>query len=204
MSFPDAWGKYFLIGITKKGGSEIQFGSVVEPESLEINLGDVPGESMVNAAGGRIWKSDVEEDGEISFDIIGSTQIDSALAVGGLFQAFIGGTYDTTEPLESDTTWAASEDRARDKFMITVLQTNDTGVLTAGGTTATSTDSKRFWVKGARFISHKESWGDGTNKPSVTFKFPPYIKSGTSKTYAYQSGSATALVALTYTSGDAI
>jgi len=204
MAFPDSWGKQFLLSVTKKGGSEIQLGSVVDPTSLEINLGDVPGESMVNAGGGRIWKQDPEEDGEISFDMIGTVELDSTTAAGGLFQAFVGGTWDTTEPLESDTAWPASDDRTRDKFMVCVLQTNDTAALTAGGTTAASTDSKRFFAKACRLVSHKESWSDGTNKVSVTFKFAPYIKAGTTKTYAYQSGDTTALVALSYTASDAI
>ncbi len=199
MAFPEGWGKYFLISVTKKAGSQIELASVVDPESLEINPGDVPGESMVNAAGGRIWKDDAEEDGEVSFDIIGAVEIDSASAAGGLFQAFIGGTYDTSEPLESDVAWTASDDRARDRFMICVLQTGDTAAATAAGTTAASTDSKRFWCKEARLISLKESWGDGTNKVNVTFKFPPYSKAGTAKNYAFQSGDQTALVAITYT-----
>ena len=199
MAFPDAWGKYFLISVTKKAGSQIELAAVVEPESLEINPGDVPGESIVNAAGGRIWKDDAEEDGEVSFDIVGAVEIDSASAAGGLFQAFIGGTYDTAEPLESDIAWAAGDDRARDRFMVVVLQTNDAAAATAAGVTAAATDSKRFWCKEARLISHKESWGDGTNKVSVTFKFPPYTKAGTAKNYAYQSGDATALTAITYT-----
>ena len=202
MAFPDTWGKYFLISVTKKGGTQIELASVVDPESLKIKPGDVPGESIVNAAGGRIWKDDAEEDGEISFDMVGNVEIDSASAAGGLFQAFIGGTYDTTEPLESDIAWAASDDRVRDKFMVCVLQTNDATAATAAGASAAATDSKRFWVKGARLTSLGEDWGDGTNKVSVTFKFKPYIKAGTAKTYAYQSGDTTALVALTYTSTD--
>lgn len=204
IAFPDCWGKYFLLSVTKKGGSSIQMGAVVDPTSLDINLGDVPGESMTNAAGGKIWKQDSEEDGEVTFDLIGAVEIDSTSAAGGLFQAYVGGTYDTTEPLETDTTWLAGVDQQRDKFMICVLQTNDTSCTLAEGTTAASTDSKRFWVKGARMTSHKESFGDGTNKVSVTFKFPAYTKAGTAKTYAYQSGDTTALVALTYTAGDAI
>ena len=202
MAFPDMWSSYFLLSVTKKGGSEYQYGAVVDPTSLEVNPGDVPGESMVNAAGGRLWKSDPEEDGEISFDIIGAVEISSTEAAGGLFQAFVGGTWDATEPLESDTDWAAGVDRTRDKFMVCVLQTNDTAATTAGGATAAATDSKRFWVKGARLVSHKESWSDGTNKVPVTFKFKPYNKGGTAKCYAYQSGDTTALVALTYTAGE--
>ena len=31
MAFPDSWGKYMLVGITKKGGSEIQLGAVIDP-----------------------------------------------------------------------------------------------------------------------------------------------------------------------------
>ena len=202
MAFPDSWGKYMLVGITKKGGSEIQFGAVIDPTSVEINPGDVPGESAVNAAGGRIWKQDVEEDGEVTFDIIGAVEIDSVSSAGGLFQAFIGGTWDTTEPLESDHAWTSGDNRVRDKFMVCVLQTNDTAAATGGGVTAAATDSKRFWVKAARLVSHKENVGE--NKVSVTFKFPPYTKDGLAKTYAYQSGDTTALAALTYTATDTL
>ena len=203
MPVADMWGKFFLISVTLKGGTQVEFASVVDPTSLEINLGDVPGESVVNAAGGHMWKQDAEEDGEITFDMIGNTNISSSAAAGGLFQMFVGGTLSTSDTRSSDTSWAAGDDRTRDRYMIAVLQTDDAGALGAAATTAASTNSKRFHVKGARFISLKESWGDGTNKVSVTFKFPPYIKAGTTKTYRYDS-SATNLAALDYTSGDAI
>lgn len=203
MAVADMWGKFFFISVTLKGGTQIELASVVDPTSLKVDPGDVPGESVVNSAGGHMWKQDAEEDGELSFDMMGNIDISSSAASGGLFQAFVGGTYSTSDTRSSDTSWAAGDDRTRDRFMVAVLQTDDAAALTAAGTTAASTNSKRFHVKGARIVSLKESWGDGTNKVSTTFKFPPYIKSGATKTYRYDS-SATSLAAITYTSGDAI
>lgn len=194
MAFPDAWDEVFYLGITKKGGSEVQFGAIVDPTSLEIKEGEYNVESMPNAAGGRIWKQDPKTDGEISFEII-PIELDSTTGVG-LFQQFIGGTYDTSEPLETDTSWAASVNRVRDLFRVSVLWTNDPAATAASAATAATTDSLRFWAQDCKFVNMETSFSDGMLKAKITFKFKPFNKAGTAMNYAWQSGDNTALAAL--------
>ena len=201
MAFPAAWNNYFFLGIMKKQTTpvEYEFGAIVDPSSLEISAGDNPFESIPNAAGGRVGKESPEEDGEISFDIW-PVELDTATGVG-LFQQFVGGTYDTVEPLSSVTVWTAGVARNRDLFKIAILWTNDTATnLTASGATTASTDSLRFYCIDARLVSMKESQGDGVKKATVTFKFPAYSKAGTRKNYGWESGDQTALVAFGATS----
>ena len=126
-SFPETWGPYFLLSITRRGASaqtEVQFASMIDPSSLTITPGNRPAEGMPNGSGGRTYKEDPEEDLEISFDIIRGIELDTATAVG-LFQQFVGvsGTtdpnaYDTGEPLATDTAWTAGANRTMDRFRI--------------------------------------------------------------------------------------
>ncbi len=214
-SFPETWGPYFLLSITRRGASaqtEVQFASMIDPSSLTITPGNRPAEGMPNGSGGRTYKEDPEEDLEISFDIIRGIELDTATAVG-LFQQFVGvsGTtdpnaYDTGEPLATDTAWTAGANRTMDRFRIAVLRTNDSGAATAAGTTASNTEFKRFYAINCLFISMEENNSDNYPKYTVTFKCKPYNMAGTMKNYAWESGDDTPAVAFgsatgAYTSG---
>ena len=194
-NLPTAWTETFLIGITKRDGSEIQYGAIVDPSSLSISGGGYPVESIPNSAGGRIRKQSPQEDIEISFDIY---EVDIVSTTGtGLAQQFEGGTFDTSEPMDSDNAWPVGVDRARDLYRIAILFTNDPAATTASGTTATLTESRRRFFNNCNFVGYEESFSDGIAKQTVTFKVPALAKLGTIKNYGFQSGNQTALVALT-------
>ncbi len=202
--FPESWNNYFLLSIQRRGSSaqsEIQFAAIVDPTTWAVT-GEKPAESVVNAAGGRIYKEDPDADIEISFDII-PIELDSTSGVG-LFQQYleVSGTsdpnaYDTSEPLATDLSWPAGVVRTRDKFRIARLFTNDAASTTAGGATAASTDAKRFFANNCIFVNMEENMRDNMLKSTVTFKCKPFNKAGTTKNYGYQSGDDTALAALT-------
>ncbi len=200
MAFPPGWDNYFLLSITRRGGSAVEFAAIVDPTSLEINEGDNPAESMANAAAGRIWRDDPQEDGEVTFDII-PVELDPTTGIG-LFQQFVapsggeGTAYATSEPLATDTSFPAGVNRVRDMFRIAILFTNDPAASTAAGSTAANTESERFFANNCKFISHKTNMSDKQQKTTVTFKFKPFDKAGTLRLYGYQSGEDTALVAL--------
>ena len=194
MAFPDMWDEVFLMSVELAAGTEIQMATIIDPTSLEFGPGDYPSESKPNAAGGRLWSQNPEEDGEITFDIWG-IELDITSGVG-LFQQFIGGAADASEPLTSDIAWPAGVNRVRDLYRIAILFTNDPAATTAAGATAASTDSFRFYANDCRFIGLKPSFSDGQLKQTATFKFKPFSKAGTAKNYAFQSGDQTALVAL--------
>ncbi len=203
MAFPESWDNYFLISVQRRGASaqsEIQFAAIVDPKSLEIEEGEQASEGMPNAAGGRIWRDDPQADGTITFDII-PLELDSTSGVG-LFQQYVGvaggGAYDTSEPLSTTPAgWDAGVNRVRDQFRVAVLRTNDPAAATAMGSTAASTDSKRFIATNCKFVNQTHSASDGQDKTTVTFKFKPWRKDGTTKNYEWQSADQTALVALT-------
>ena len=62
MAFPDAWEETAFVSITKLDGSEIQYMTITE--SIDINVGDNPGESIPTVSGGRLWKRSPQEDGQ--------------------------------------------------------------------------------------------------------------------------------------------
>lgn len=208
MAFPDTWQEVFLISLERASGTDIQLASVIDPDSLEINTPDYPGEGLPNAAGGRGWKQSPQEDVEISFTINQSVDLDAGTAAnvtGGLIQQYIGvsgaGAYDTAEPLITDTSWPAGVTQVRDRFRLAVLFTNDTAVTTAAGATAASTDSERFFCDNLRIVSHKSNFSDGYLKHEITLKAPAKNKAGTTLNFGWESGDNTALSALDTTLG---
>ena len=208
MPFPEAWDNFFLMSITRRGGSELQIAAMVDPKSVKIKEGEHPAESMINAAAGRIWMDGPQADGEITFDII-ELELDSASAVGLIQQYFgrsggEGTAYDTAEPLTTvpATAWAAGVNRVRDMFRIAVMRTNDVAATTAGGATLTATDTLRFYANNCKFVDMDHDF-DGSQKATVTFKFKPFNKAGTIKNADWESGDQTAIPALnTYTAAN--
>ncbi len=138
MAFPDMWDEVFLMSVELAAGTEIQMATIIDPTSLEFGPGDYPSESKPNAAGGRLWSQNPEEDGEITFDIWG-IELDITSGVG-LFQQFIGGAADASEPLTSDIAWPAGVNRVRDLYRIAILFTNDPAATTAAGLFRLSAD----------------------------------------------------------------
>ena len=215
MAFPETWGPYFLFSIQRRGSSaqtEVQFASMIDPTSLEINPGTRPVNLATNAAGGGIYSQEPEEMGELSFDIISGVELDSTSAAG-LFQQFIGvsgnsdpNAYDTAEPLATDTSWLAGQSRNMDRFKLSVLWTNDVAASTAAGATASSTDGKRFISLNCLFKEMKMGHSDNMPKYTAVFVFKPYDKAGTRKNYGWESGDQTAMITFgsangAYTSG---
>ena len=123
---------------------------MIDPTSLKIEPGDRPVTIVNNAAGGGVYNQEPEEMAEISFDIIRGIELDPTTAVG-LFQQFVG-VSGTTDPNDyatggliiTDTIWPTGQSRNMDRFKLSFMWTNDAAATDASGTTASSTDSKRF------------------------------------------------------------
>ena len=199
---PDAWDEVALVSIYRKGDTttgEVNFATITE--TIDISEGDYPGESIPNVAGGRIWHQSPQEDGEITLELY-PVGLGSTTGVG-LAQQWhqVSGTppaaYDTSEPMASDSSWLAGQNRVRDSFRVSILWTNDTAsVATAAAATAATTDSYRFYATDCRIISHKTSFTDKVVKTTVTFKFPSWNKAGTARIGLWEGSIATALGAL--------
>ena len=201
-TFPDAWEEVALVTITKfDASSPANIECAAITETIDIAQGDYPGESIPNIAGGRIWKQSPEEDGEITLELY---PIDASLGDEednlGLFQAFAGGTWDSTEPIASDTSWAAGVSRVRDRFRVVIMWTDDPNATSAeSATTGTDSVALRFTAMGCRLVSHKAEFTDGILKVTATFKYPAMNKAGDTRMWQWEStndGDTTALPAL--------
>jgi len=197
MAFPDAWEENALVEVSKfDATTPLKWQFAASTETIDIGEPDYPGESIPNLAGGRVWKQSPQEDGEITLEMY-PIELDATddAKDKGLFQQYNGGTIDGTDPMVTDSSWAAGVDRIRDRFRVCILWTNDPAATTASGTTAASTDSLRFVALGCRMTSHKAEFTDGILKVSVTFKFPAMNVAGAVKMYQWQSADATAFSA---------
>lgn len=202
MAFPDIWAETALVEVQKfDGTTPLKWQCMAMTESVDISEPDYPGEGIPTLSGGRVWKQSPMEDGEITLEIY-PIELDAADDANnkGLFQQYIGGTYDT-DPITSDTSWVAGVSRTRDRFAVSILWTNDATATVASSTTAASTDSLRFVAISCRIISHKTSFTDGIVKTTITFKYPAMNKAGDTMMQRWESGDDTALVAL-FTNGD--
>ncbi len=210
MAFPEAWGPYFLFSIQRRGSSaqsEIQFAAIVDPTTFVVTLPEKPVESVVNAAGGRIYRFDPEGDGEVTFDIL-PIELDTTSGVG-LFQQYLGvsGTsdpnaYDTSTQLDTDTSWPAGVIRVGDKFRLVTLDTTDVAATTAGGSTTSSTNSLRFFANNCVFVNMELNRRDNQLKSTVTFKYKPFNKAGTTKNYGFSSYNSNLAALTAYTTAN--
>ena len=199
-TFPDAWEETAIVTIQLKAGTAYQYAAITE--TVDISEPDYPTESINNLAGGRIVKQSSMEDGEITLEIY-PIELPTNANNTGLFQFYVGGTADNSEPCITDTTWVAGVDRTRDKYIVAIMWTTDASQTSAmSATTATDKTALRFYAKECRITSHKTSFTDGIVKTTVTFKFPAFVKAGTTMSFAWESSDDTdtsPLPALTYT-----
>lgn len=172
-----AFQETFLLEVCKKGGTAVQFAGVTE-DITTISEGDKDGEGVVLGNGGRIWKRTPEGDYEITVKIYPlSVDITDS---NDMAQFFLGGTYDSTAPIDQVNT------RGRDLFRVVILWTDDTTATVASTATVTGSASRRMYFNDARCTSYKANFGDKILSADVTFKGPAFNKSGTG-TVHYES-----------------
>jgi len=81
-------------------------------------------------------------------------------------------TSDSTQPL------SISVDRARDQYRIVILWTDDTTLTSATSAVNLNQTGLRIVAQNGYITSVKPSFTDGLLKFTVTFKCPPFDKSG--------------------------
>lgn len=183
-TFPQAWEETALITIQKLAGTAYEFHAIIE--TADLPEGDYPGESKPTVGGGRIWKQSPKEDGEFTLEFY-PIQLDTT-AGAGLFQEFNGGTWDTSVPMSTDTSWPAGIQRTRDRFMVALMWTDDIAQTAANDATTTAdATALRFYAKECRLVSHKASYTDGILKVTATFKYPAMNKAGDTKMFRWES-----------------
>lgn len=158
-----AFSEVCLVGITQKGGSEVQFASYIELDSIDPKEGDKDISTANLANGGRIVKKTQQGDTEVSLKLY---EIEIGTSAS-LKQAFHGNT-DATAPLVSTNGFT------RPLFRVAFLWTDDTSVTTAGGSTSSGYYSVRETYKDLRMTSCQTAIEDGTRVVNVTFKGPAF------------------------------
>ena len=205
-SVPPAWQEVAIITVKPFDGTAREF--MARTETIDIGTPDYPGESIVSLAGGRIWKQSPQEDGEFTLELYPVEEADEDN--GGMTQYYVGGTLDSTDPVQTDTTTtlAAGVQFTRKGYLVAVLWTDD--VAAADAVSVLATDNKvarRFYAKNARVISYKEDFTDKILKATITFKYPPVTKDGLRRNFRWETTNISntttdRLAALTYTTTD--
>lgn len=181
-----AWSETALVTITKLGSANVEFAALTE--TIDIDMGDKDVDQIANVGGGRMMKKTPQDITTLTFEGY-PVDIDSA-GGSGYSQMFEGGTWDTQEPYDSNSSLG------RDLFRVTILWTDDTSVTSAVAATSASTNAYRVAFVHCWMTSLKPSFTDGILKFTISFKCPAFNPLGTAN-IRESSGDNTALVALT-------
>lgn len=179
-----AFSEVCLVGVTKKGGSEVQFASYIELDSISPKQGAKDISTANMASGARRVKRTPQADNEVTVKLY-EIEIGAAASLQQLFN----GNTDATAPLASVNThkW--------DLFRLAFLWTDDTTAATAGGTTASGSYALRDVFSDLRMTNCEVGVEDGTRIVNVTFKGPAFGTTGTGK-YEVQSVKSSDIVGL--------
>lgn len=167
----DGWMETCLIGISKIGGSDIQFAALTETVDFDIGEKDIEGVALVN--GGRITKWSPEGDSSITFE---AYPLEAGTQTGTTGNGF----FDLLHSVDASTPLRISNDRNRDKYRVLVMWTNDSGVTTAQSITTDTHSALRIGMADGHFTSVKPSFTDGILKYTITYKVVAFDKAGNS------------------------
>jgi hypothetical protein len=158
-----------LIAISVAGGSDVAFAGLTETVDFDIGEKDIEGVALAN--GGRVTKWTAEGDSSITFEAYPlEAGTDSGTTGNGFFDLLHS--QDATVPIR------VSNDRARAKYRVLVMWTNDPTVSTAEVITTDTYSAMRIGMADGHFTSVKPSFTDGILKYTVTFKTAAFDKTG--------------------------
>lgn len=166
----DTWSEVALVGIAAQGGSDVAFASITE--TVDIDIGEKGFDVMATLSGGRLVKFTPQEPTTITLE---AYPVEAGTDTGTTGKGFFDllNTADATQPL------AIGLDRTRNKYRIAIMWTTDTTLTDAVGQVVTPTNQAlRVTASDGYFTSVKPSFTDGILKFTVTYKVPPFDKSG--------------------------
>ena len=189
----DTWSETAKIAIAAQSGSDVQFVTITE--TVDIDIGAKDFDVIATLAGGRLVKFTPQEPTTITLEAYPvEAGTDTGSAGKGFFDLM--NTLDTSQPV------SISADRTRNPYRIAIMWTDAAGNAEAQIVTPTNS-ALRIAAADGYFTSVKPSFTDGVLKFTVTYKVPPFDKTGTANVKIESiSGSTTAtLTALaSYTS----
>jgi hypothetical protein len=170
----DAWLETCLISITAIGGNDQYYAGITE--NIDMDLGEKDIEQIVLTNGGRVCRWVPEGLSAVTMDMYpleaGTTATTAAAAGTGVFDLLHA--KDSSAPIRVVNT------RARTKYRVLILWTNDTSITSAAATTSANKSALRVGLADGFFTSTKVSFTDGIVKFTVTYKTTAYDKSAAS------------------------
>lgn len=180
---PDAWTETYLISIMQKGGTVVEFPTIIT--TYDISGGDKDFQSIANAKGGRIKNFSIQTDYEITLEGY-ATQAGNG---EGFFDLQNPGTADVTQPL------SYSVDHDRTQYLLSIMHTTDTAATSAIAESTQDERALRDTFKNGHFTMVNQTFTDNICKFTVKFKSAPFDKSaGANVTFESSDGGDTSIL----------
>jgi hypothetical protein len=160
-----------LIGISAIGGSDVQFASLTETVKPDLGEKDIESIPLVN--GGRVTKFNPEGDSSITFE---AYPFQAGTDTGTTGKGF----FDLLHAQDASVPIRVTNTRARTKYRVLVLWTNDPTPTTAQAATAQNYSALRIGLADGYFTSVQPDFTDGMLKFTVVYKCAPYDKAAAS------------------------
>jgi len=190
-----AWSETALVAIASPSGTDVKFAAITE--TIDIDIGDKDFDALATLSGGRLVKFTPQEPTTITFEAYpveaGTEGMGSATTGTGFFDLM--NTIDAAQPL------AISVDRTRTKHRVAIMWTDSTSETDATAEITATDSALRIVAADGYFTSVKPSFTDGVLKFTVTFKVPPFDKTGAANVKMESTAGSDTLAALaSYTS----
>lgn len=196
----DTWSEEALVAISAQSGSDVKFHS--ETETIDIDIGDKDFDVIATLSGGRLVKFTPQEPTTITLEAYpvnaGTEGFTTATTGAGFFDLM--NTFDTAQPL------VIAVDRSRNPLRVAIMWTDDTSITDATAQVVagpTGKDAMRIVAADGYVTSVKPSFTDKLLKFTITYKVPPFDKSGSAnvKIESVSGGTTATMTALaSYTS----
>ncbi len=165
----DAWQEVCLIAFAAQGAADVQFAGLTETVDPDLGEKDIEGTPLVN--GGRVTLFKPEGDSTITFEAYPlQAGTDTGTTGKGFFDLLHA--QDATVPIRVINT------RARTKYRVLALWTNDPTPTTAQAATANTFSALRIGLADGYFTKVKPDFTDGVLKFTVTYKCAAFDKAG--------------------------
>lgn len=179
---PDAWTETAFINLND-GTTDMSIQAITE--TIDIDQGDKPAESIPTISGGRVKKFSPQEDTSITFEAYPIAIGDKTAATQDGLELFFNAGTDASAP------FSVTSSRSRTTFTVTILWTDDSDVTGAKDAITTGKYALRYIFANCDMISCKPSFTDNILKATYVFKCPAFNKAGTANiTESSTDGSA--------------
>lgn len=166
IGFNDAWDEMCLVGIMKKGGSEVQYAGIIEDIS-GLDFGDKDIEVVATLAGGRIVKRRPQAEESLTLKVY---PVSADLDGSGFVQLFHPqSAEDTSDPIE------VSNTRLRNKYRVILLWAS---TLPAAASTQPEANASAYRIQifNAYLTQYKPSFDGKEMTAEIAFKWAPFDK----------------------------